>query len=96
MAAMYPVSGAFSVFGTRFVSPALGFTLGTELALNLIAHSFAFGQQDGIIGSNGKLYSMPNLSDIIFISDCRSLSIRGPSCELATCMTDLTYMQQVN
>ncbi|KAH7910314.1 amino acid permease-domain-containing protein [Hygrophoropsis aurantiaca] len=28
MAAMYPVSGAFSVFGTRFVSPALGFTLG--------------------------------------------------------------------
>ncbi|KAF7975604.1 hypothetical protein HWV62_9179 [Athelia sp. TMB] len=28
MAAMYPVSGAFSVFGTRFVSPAFGFTLG--------------------------------------------------------------------
>ncbi|KAF9226990.1 hypothetical protein BS17DRAFT_794360 [Gyrodon lividus] len=28
MAAMFPVSGAFSVFGTRFVSPALGFTLG--------------------------------------------------------------------
>ncbi|KIK13602.1 hypothetical protein PISMIDRAFT_118633 [Pisolithus microcarpus 441] len=28
MAAMYPVSGAFSVFGGRFVSPALGFTLG--------------------------------------------------------------------
>lgn len=28
MAAMYPVSGAFSVFGARFVSPALGFTLG--------------------------------------------------------------------
>ncbi|KAI6101730.1 amino acid permease-domain-containing protein [Pisolithus croceorrhizus] len=28
MAAMYPVSGAFSVFGSRFVSPALGFTLG--------------------------------------------------------------------
>ncbi|KIK99020.1 hypothetical protein PAXRUDRAFT_133022 [Paxillus rubicundulus Ve08.2h10] len=28
MSAMYPVSGAFSVFGTRFVSPALGFTLG--------------------------------------------------------------------
>ncbi|KAI6032314.1 amino acid permease-domain-containing protein [Pisolithus microcarpus] len=27
MAAMYPVSGAFSVFGGRFVSPALGFTL---------------------------------------------------------------------
>jgi len=25
---MYPVSGAFSTFGTRFVSPALGFTLG--------------------------------------------------------------------
>ncbi|PPR07250.1 hypothetical protein CVT26_012508 [Gymnopilus dilepis] len=28
MSSMYPVSGAFSVFGTRFVSPALGFTLG--------------------------------------------------------------------
>ena len=28
MSAMYPVSGAFSTFGTRFVSPALGFTLG--------------------------------------------------------------------
>ncbi|KAG9317894.1 amino acid permease-domain-containing protein [Chiua virens] len=28
MAAMFPVSGAFSTFGTRFVSPALGFTLG--------------------------------------------------------------------
>ncbi|KAG1736432.1 amino acid permease/ SLC12A domain-containing protein [Suillus paluster] len=28
MSAMFPVSGAFSVFGTRFVSPALGFTLG--------------------------------------------------------------------
>ena len=28
MASMYPVSGAFSTFGTRFVSPALGFALG--------------------------------------------------------------------
>ena len=28
MSSMYPVSGAFSTFGTRFVSPALGFTLG--------------------------------------------------------------------
>lgn len=28
MAAMFPVSGAFSAFGSRFVSPALGFTLG--------------------------------------------------------------------
>ena len=25
---MYPLSGAFSTFATRFVSPALGFTLG--------------------------------------------------------------------
>lgn len=31
MSAMFPVSGAFSVFGSRFVSPALGFTLGTVL-----------------------------------------------------------------
>ncbi|KAJ3483023.1 hypothetical protein NLJ89_g12099 [Agrocybe chaxingu] len=28
MSSMFPVSGAFSTFGTRFVSPALGFTLG--------------------------------------------------------------------
>ncbi|KIK32579.1 hypothetical protein CY34DRAFT_101158 [Suillus luteus UH-Slu-Lm8-n1] len=28
MSAVFPVSGAFSVFGSRFVSPALGFTLG--------------------------------------------------------------------
>lgn len=28
MSSMYPVSGAFSVYGARFVSPALGFTLG--------------------------------------------------------------------
>jgi len=31
MSSMYPVSGAFSVFGTRFVSPALGFTLGMPI-----------------------------------------------------------------
>ena len=29
MAAYIPVSGSFSVFGSRFFSPALGFTLGT-------------------------------------------------------------------
>jgi amino acid permease len=28
MSSMYPVSGAFSTFGTRFVSPGLGFALG--------------------------------------------------------------------
>ena len=34
---MFPVSGAFAVFGTRFVSPALGFTLGGfSCALRLI------------------------------------------------------------
>jgi len=102
MAAMYPVSGAFSVFGTRFVSPALGFTLGTELALNLTARSFAFGQQVGIIGFSGKSYwwnircQFSNFSDILFIEDCRSLSIREPSCGLTICTTDLTYIQQVN
>ncbi|OJA11654.1 hypothetical protein AZE42_08380 [Rhizopogon vesiculosus] len=37
MSTMFPVSGAFSVFGTRFVSPALGFTLGAG----------------GVIGFNG-------------------------------------------
>ncbi|KAF8967529.1 amino acid permease-domain-containing protein [Flammula alnicola] len=30
ISSMYPVSGAFSVFGTRLVSPALGFTLGMQ------------------------------------------------------------------
>ena len=35
MSSMYPVSGAFSTFGTRFVSPALGFTLG-EIKLHVI------------------------------------------------------------
>ena len=35
MSSMYPVSGAFSTFGTRFVSPALGFTLG-EFKLRLL------------------------------------------------------------
>ena len=29
---MYPVSGAFSTFGSRFVSPSLGFTLGEFVA----------------------------------------------------------------
>ncbi|KAF9008046.1 amino acid permease-domain-containing protein [Cyathus striatus] len=28
MSSMFPISGAFSTFGSRFVSPALGFTLG--------------------------------------------------------------------
>ena len=35
MSSMYPVSGAFSTFGARFVSPALGFTLG-EIKLHVI------------------------------------------------------------
>ena len=32
MSAMYPVSRAFSTFGSRFVSPSLGFTLGVFVA----------------------------------------------------------------
>ncbi|KAI6114751.1 amino acid permease-domain-containing protein [Pisolithus croceorrhizus] len=36
MAATYPVSGAFSVFGGRFVSPALGFTLDKSWLLSSI------------------------------------------------------------
>jgi amino acid permease len=31
MSAMFPVPGAFSTFGTRFVSPGLGFALGKLL-----------------------------------------------------------------
>ncbi|KAF8888141.1 amino acid permease-domain-containing protein, partial [Gymnopilus junonius] len=34
MSSMYPVSGAFSIFGARFVSPALGFTLGWNYCCN--------------------------------------------------------------
>ena len=30
MASYIPVSGSFATFATRFVSPALGFTLGTS------------------------------------------------------------------
>jgi len=40
MAAMFPVSGAFSVFGSRFVSPAFGFTLGNVMLLGLEARAF--------------------------------------------------------
>lgn len=36
MSAMFPVSGAFAVFGTRFVSPALGFTLGEDQVQTVI------------------------------------------------------------
>lgn len=44
MAAMFPVSGAFSVFGSRFVSPALGFTLGNFKLLELESRALsAFG-----------------------------------------------------
>lgn len=39
MSSMYPVSGAFSVFGTRFISPALGFTLG-EYQCSFDRHPF--------------------------------------------------------
>lgn len=36
MAAYIPVSGTFAVFGTRFVSPALGFTLGMSTNRDII------------------------------------------------------------
>ena len=54
MAAMYPVSGAFSVFGSRFVSPALGFTLGRPFVY-YIPWRFTKYAQVGIIGYNGLL-----------------------------------------
>ncbi len=34
MAAYIPVTGSFAEFGTRFVSPALGFTLGQFLLID--------------------------------------------------------------
>ena len=36
MAAYIPVTGSFAVFGTRFVSPALGFSLGTYIWKNCL------------------------------------------------------------
>ncbi|KAG1758917.1 amino acid permease-domain-containing protein [Suillus occidentalis] len=42
MSAMFPVSGAFSVFGSRFVSPALGFTLGV-FQYRRLTYSFVMG-----------------------------------------------------
>ena len=54
MSAMFPVSGAFSVYGTRFVSPALGFTLGKMFVLTFGSRlTIIFIFQDGIIGFNG-------------------------------------------
>ncbi|KDR84458.1 hypothetical protein GALMADRAFT_56386 [Galerina marginata CBS 339.88] len=50
MSSMYPVSGAFSIFGTRFVSPALGFTLGwnywLQWALSIRMLGVLFGSHE--------------------------------------------------
>lgn len=53
MSSMFPVSGAFSVYGTRFVSPALGFTLGMITVSVFRTTSDLFNLQGGIIGFNG-------------------------------------------
>ena len=45
---MYPVTGAFSTFGTRFVSPALGFTLGEfKFKLRVIICIDMINEMDG-------------------------------------------------
>lgn len=51
MSSLYPVSGTFAVFAERFVSRALGFTLGTRLSfVNKAIEAYA---QAGFIGSDG-------------------------------------------
>ncbi|KAG1807576.1 amino acid permease, theoretically lysine-specific [Suillus variegatus] len=40
MSAMFPVSGAFSVFGSRFVSPALGFTVELLVSVKITDGTF--------------------------------------------------------
>ena len=55
MSAMYPVSGTFSTFGTRFISPALGFALGKFKPQIIIEiHIKWFGSQAGTTGYNGE------------------------------------------
>lgn len=62
MAAYIPVSGAFSVFATRFVSPSLGFTLG-EPKFIFVPASYSREPQAGIIGFNGASFSCLRASE---------------------------------
>jgi len=78
MSSMFPVSGAFAVFGTRFVSPALGFTLGGfSCALRLIHSMFYFDRVEllaAMVKSWGVVYTtLIYLTRPVFF---RSLSIR--------------------
>lgn len=52
MAAYIPVTGTFAVFGSRFFSPALGFTLGTSIS-NFCYINIEHFEQVGTIGYNG-------------------------------------------
>jgi hypothetical protein len=72
---MFPVSGAFAVFGARFVSPALGFTLGGfSCALPLIHSMFCLDRVEllaAMVKSRSYHINLPNMSCLF-----RSLSIR--------------------
>lgn len=79
MASYIPVSGTFAVFGTRFVSPALGFTLG------MLEHSSCWcpaysAPQGGTTGCNGAIFLSLAVVAITYVGNsppCRSLSIRA-------------------
>lgn len=79
MASYIPVSGTFAVFGTRFVSPALGFTLG------MLGHSNRRcpanpALQGGTTGCNGATVLSLAAVAVTYVGNsppCRSLSIRA-------------------
>lgn len=77
MAAMYPVSGAFSVFGARFVSPALGFTLG-ELFVCVAVEDFSFCLRMELLVTMVSSYTHRSFILLTSLDIFRSLSIRKP------------------
>ncbi len=79
MASYIPVSGTFAVFGTRFVSPALGFTLGMP-GQSVCRRPTHLASQDGTIGYNGAIVLPFAAVAIAYVGNalpCRSLSIRA-------------------
>ncbi|KAI8989904.1 amino acid permease-domain-containing protein [Trametes punicea] len=79
MAAYIPVSGTFAVFGTRFFSPALGFTLGMFSAFLLPLTFLTLLSKGGTTGCNGP-YTLLLPSAVVCTHarhspPCRSLSI---------------------
>ena len=74
MSAMYPVSGAFSVFGTRFVSPALGFTLGKITLASNLAGLLINVRMELLVSMVGHLRKM-SIKYLLYSSSCLQESI---------------------